>query len=248
MKQTRQVSLTLLTVLSFLTCLGQDSLRYDKVSFQLQLTGAYKTCFGNNYIEPTDEDSNHEFGSSWYHRFNIKPSSRFSLGALVSFNFNENWALNTGVLYAVRNEILETSRATVLTYGNFSVFTDLNNISTILKYDYVYHNLEIPLFVEYNLNKLHFYLGVTIPVLTYKEAKYLYLKEASYISATEEKQFNGWEIPVMVLPTIQVAHTIQINSLALKPFVGFGYGVRGQEAFHFQLGVNLPLETGRKSK
>lgn len=220
---------------------GQDTLHSvkKKTQFTFQIGVSYKTFLSKKYIEPTPYNFGDEFKDHQYDRFTKVSTNGFSVGFLFTRNMNDRWSFETGLIYFLKKDIFENNRDTVIKYGNGFSMRDIHNV---IKYDYSNNNMELPIVFRYTQKKLNFYCGAYIQLLTYKKVIYTYIINQYSNWSVSEKTVEGFEMPLIIFPTLQVSYDSRIKNIALNPFAGFYYGITNQRSFYIQLGINFPLE------
>ena len=222
---------------------GQDTLRQITKKSKISIQGGvyYKSFLGDKYIKPSQFNLGDEFKDHQYERFSVVPKFGFSIGILNSYRIIEQWGITSGILYFSRKDLYENNQDTIIKYGNRS---SIRNINNILKYDYSFNNIELPILVYYSNRKINFYAGVQLAVLTYKKAIYTYVINQFPQNPqwkTSNKTIEGFEIPLIVSPTLQIAYNTLIMCIEANPFIGLYYSINIEKSFYMQLGINLPL-------
>jgi len=123
--------------------------------------------------------------------------------------------------------------------------TIINNIENTFYYNYSYNNLEIPIMFTYQQNKLKFYGGCYVSLITYKIGKYSYMvKEDNYNGGwfTSEKTLSGFEKSFSIYPSLQVSYSIDIKRNKIEPYIAFYYAIKNQDDLYIQIGINVPLD------
>lgn len=199
-------SLRIACILFSVACYGQsDTMRTtNKFEFYAQAGAYYKTFFDKRYIKPTPHNyNNHKpFETHQYDGFNKISTAGFNLGFLCSFNFNAHVGMITGLVYFLRREEFERNQDS--TAKNYSIgYRSINNVS---KFNYSYHDIELPVMFKYSLKKIHFSFGTYIPLITYKIAQYTYLvadvNNNPSVSTwyTSTKTVSGFDMPIKARP------------------------------------------------
>jgi hypothetical protein len=219
-----------------------------KMQFVIRAGAHYKTFLGNKYIEPTPYGYADEYSKHQYERFTKIPTWGFSTGLLVTYRLNEHWGLTSGLQYFLKKDVFENNQDTVIKYGNGSYIRDIHNT---LKYDYTYHNIEVPLLFQYSAKKITFYAGCYFALITYKKATYTYVinqlpQTPQWTSSS--KTISGWEIPLKFFPTIQASYEVQLKKIKFSPYIAFYYAVKNQNDIYTQLGINFPIVKNQNQK
>jgi hypothetical protein len=223
---------------------GQDSNQAveSKNMFTAQAGIYYKMFLNKKYIEPVPNINGDDIIVHQYERFTKIPVFGYSIGMLFTHKISKRLGLTSGLIYFMRKDIYENNMDTVIKYGNRSNIRDIHNM---LKYEYYYHNLEIPVMLQYSLRKLSFNIGVYISTLTYKIANYTYVinQNNSYSQwTTSKKSFSGIERNVAAIPAVQLSYSgYKINKVQLNPFIAFYYSANKENELYIQCGLNFPL-------
>lgn len=219
----------------------------QKSFFSIQAGACYKTFLGSKYIEPTQYNYGDEFTEHQYERFKKTPTFGFNAGILFTYRFNNQCGITSGLLYFLRKDIFENNQDTVIKYGNGSSMRDIHNV---LKYNYSYNNLELPLLFQYSVKKITLYIGCYFALITYKKATYTYVVNR-YPSnpqwITSDKTISGFEKLFKLFPTFQVSYEIAIENIKLNPYLAFCYDIKNKKDFYTQIGINMPLVIRHKT-
>jgi len=203
-------------------------------TFSLKLGGSYKTFVGNTYIERTGDTKNPQ-----YEGFTKIPTSGFQIGVLWSHELHKNLHLSLGLAYFLRTDIYQGDCDTVLKYGTPT------SIHDILKYEYYYNNIELPILLSYNLKKINFHIGVNLAFLTFYKAVYTYIPNQNAFNDKTSKTINSFELAKDIFPTFQISYNAKYKRYSFKPFFGIDIG-RGNSVY-LQLGLIVPI-TGNPVK
>lgn len=222
----------------------------EEKKFLLEISGSgyYKFIFDNQYIKPTAYNYGDDFSKHQYERFNKFPTFGFSAGLLFTHRFGKQCGITTGLMYFLRRDVFENNEDTVIKYGNGSSMRDIHNV---LKYDYSFNNIELPLMFQFSAMKFNFHTGFYFALISYKKAEYTYVVN-QYSNTpqwiTSEKTITGWEMPFKLFPTIQISYEVEIKKIKFSPFLAFYYAVKNQNDIYTQLGINFPIIKNNKSK
>ena len=234
------LSLLLAHYLSF----GQDTVGSvaHKNQFYVQTGICYKSFLGSRYIEPKPINPSYyvkPFEKHQYDRFTKIPTIGFNAGMLFTHIFNKHWGITTGMIYFFKKDVFENNKDTVIKYGKSSSMRDIHNT---LKYEYTYHNIEIPVMAQYSLKKFTFYTGCYFSLLSYKKSTYTYVINQFPLNPqwiTSDKTISGLEMPLKIFPTIQASHQMQINNLKFNPYLAFYYALKKHRDCYIQFGVSF---------
>ena len=233
-----------------LISLGQDTIKQtsNKCQFSIQAGGFYKNFFGQKYVEPTTYNVGDQFEEHQFERFTKVPTYGFSIGFLFQYIFNKHWRITSGLLYCLRTDIYENNRDTIIKY---EYNASLRNIHNVLKYDYTNNNLELPILINYKYRKTNFCAGVKLSLLSYKIARYTYLIDQFPQNpewTVSDKTIKGFEMPLMIFPTLQISYDTRINNIGTNPFIKFEYLINKQKSYYIQFGINLPIKSMNSNK
>jgi hypothetical protein len=242
----KYICIAISLLLFFYPVFGQDTLRSVPQKSQLFVQAGiyYKTFLGKKYIEPTPKDvfKAEPFENHQYERFNKVPTSGFNIGLLFTYRFNKRLGITTGLSYFLRRDVFINNQDTVIKY--FHLTGNLQNIRNVLKYDYFYNYIELPLMFQYSSKKFTLYAGSYFSIISYKHANYTYvINQFPNIPkwTTSDKTMAGWEMPLKVFPTIQASYEVQINKINFMPYAALFYALKNQDDLYVLVGINFPL-------
>jgi hypothetical protein len=183
---------------------------------------------GDNYIEPTYYTYPiYDFSSHQYERFTKKPSYCLKGGALISRRISNRLSLSGGLFYYLRRVIMEADYDVIRAYNAIKNPYSPYHIRNVVKYEFTYHNLELPFLIQYKKDRLAWFTGVYFPVVAYRHATYTYLAEPNTYGTDEtiQKTVNRFELPLTVYPMLKLSYDLKINNLPLSPFAEVNFGL-----------------------
>lgn len=230
---------------------GQDTIPpvAKKTQFFIQIGASYKTFADKKFVEPTTnyyKNYRDEFYDHQYERFDKIPTFGFNAGFRFAYKFDNHWGITSGIQYVLRKDQYEIDRDSVSTNAE-SVRVNCRDIHNVIKYDYTFHNLEIPVMLQYSFNKFTLNGGASISLLTYKKATYTYLiiQNPAYDdywgTPDKDKTVNSLESTLLIYPTLQMSYEMQINKLRVNPYFALSYEASKQHSLYLQLGLVFPL-------
>ncbi len=248
--------ITFILLLGSAVSFGQDARREKGEKKYRIYVGAglpYKNFFGKKYIEPTVAGSAQDFSLHQYERFTRIPCWGFREGLMFSYSIYHNWYLVSGILYYHERNIYEADCDTVIRYNSIGYPTSFynillpGNIHNVVKYNYVYDGILMPLKVHFKKAKFNFYGGVNYSPVTFKKSTYTYVSGiVSYsplpvydCANITEKTVKSIELSAVFSPSFMVSYDFKIRNLFLNPFLGFDFGK--QKSFNLQSGIAFPL-------
>jgi hypothetical protein len=219
------------------TSFSQDTLRNEvfkkKHPFSIRTGVSYKNFFGKKYIEiepdylyPRDE-------STHYDGFTKIPTIGFQAGILWTCTIYRNLHFSLGLFYYLRKDVYEGNTDTVMKYHTPS------SIHKIIKYDYSFHNIELPVLLSYKLKKFNLSIGVNLALLNFDKARYSYIPDTNINNGVDSKTLTSIELPLKVFPTFQISYDLKINDFLISPFLGIEIG--SKNAYYIQGGIIVPL-------
>lgn len=227
---------------------SQDTIsetKEKKARIDLIAGGYYKLFMGERYIEPTKSNSGDDFSLHQYERFTKSPTSGFQVGISFSYKLYKKFFLKTGLIFCNRKMIYENKMDTVIKYGYFPfAYTNTRNVHNVLKYEYHYNNIEIPIMLSCRIKKTSLSAGIRLAILSFYTEKYTYVvnqfpQSPQYI--TSDKTIKSVEMPLMIYPSMQVNYDFQIHNLILSPFLEVDFG--SKKSFYFQGGLAFSLRS-----
>jgi hypothetical protein len=185
----------------------------------------YQDYFGSRYIKLNAYPQ----GNKYYklNGFTKKPSLGFQSGLLVKFKFAHHFFISTGVLYVLREDIYQGD------YDYISIHGSPMSGHKIVKYEYSYNTMEVPLYFGYYINKLNFSIGASYPFLIHSTAKYTYIPDP-YLTATE-RTITGYVEPSRIYPILTASYDFPVGRFLVSPNIEFKFGE--MKSYYFQLGV-----------
>lgn len=232
-------SLALTCLISFSQVKISDDVKNPECAIQVGLY--YKTFFGKKYIEPTLFQTGDDFKDHQYERYNKVSTVGFDAGWLITHRFNRHWGITSGAVFFLRRDIFENSQDTIIKYGNGSSMRDIHNV---LKYNYSYNNIEIPIMVQYRIKKFRIYSGFYFSLISCKSANYTYVMN-QYPSnvqwTTSDKKIVELVMPIKIYPTLQISYGIKTEKFEISPFMAFYYAIQNQNDLYFSIGMNFWL-------
>ena len=235
-----------------ITCIGQDTIakkEAKKHSIFIKVGGHYKCFWGNRFIEPTEHAVYETFSTYEFENFTKIPTYGFQGGFLFSCKKNKNRQLLLGLNYSLRKDVYEGDYDKVVKFYAVGG-SSYNDIRNVIKYSYSYNYLELPVLMKFTKNKISFYAGFHLPILSFKKATYTYLvSSATYpffssTAPTSQKTIEGFEIPLAIFPTFQVSYNLRMKkmkNISVNPFLGIDIGTK--KSIFIQAGLILPLKT-----
>jgi hypothetical protein len=223
---------------------GQDTIvnsNKHKCQISLLACGHYKTFLGKRYIEPT-EDHPYNILSHQYEAFNKIPTYGFRLGILLKVPVMKNGSIISGLTYLYNREKFECGIDSFFKYHHAEC--EMHSLD-VIKYDYLYHNLEIPLMVRYNIRNICLSGGVWFEMLSLYKATYTFFprnSEDTYYSkngVSAVKSFNYGKKPLQFVPFINVSYSMKIRNIEISPYIGIDFGKK--KSIFSNLGVTVPL-------
>jgi hypothetical protein len=232
---------------------GQDSITpvAKKAHFSIQIGASYKTFTDKKFVEPIIDFYNHynvvEFYDHQYEKYNKIPTFGLNAGFLFAYSFDNHWGIASGIQYAFRNDQYEINRDSVYHFNAESMRVNCRDIHNVLKFDYYFHNLEIPLMIQYSFNKFTFNGGASISLLTYKKATYTYLVlqnpgcNVYWDAPGEKKTVNSLESTLLIYPTVQISYEMKFGKLRTNPYFALSCEASKQHSLYLRLGMIFPL-------
>jgi hypothetical protein len=217
----------------------QDTIRVKEKKFQVSFTAraCFKGFFGSGYVEPTSY-SYYSYGESFldhqYDRFTKRPAFGFGAGVLFSLRLSKHWRIATGLTYAFRKTIYERNKDTVIRYSGPAT---QHNIQNVIKYNYTYNNIELPFQVQFKIRKTTFYGGISLSVLSYRNATYTYLmkKNPDLSWYTSQKTLQEFETTFRIYPSFQISYDCKIKNVLIKPFIGIEFFEINMKEFYLHI-------------
>jgi hypothetical protein len=191
----------------------------------------FKGYFGSAYIKPTVKSSDDPFQAHIYDGFTRKPSFFFDAGILFSLRLSGHFHLASGISYALRKSIYENSMDSVK--DDFTV-TTMENINNVIKFNYSFNNIEIPLFLEYSVMNTTVFAGFRASLFSFQSADYSYLIAQDPFNpnwTTSGKKICEFEMPLKFYPSVQISYRVRIGKISFDPFVAFDF---------FEIDLNNP--------
>jgi hypothetical protein len=201
-----------------------------KCEFSITAAFTYKTYFRNRYLDHPISYSNtgqaHQFDG-----FTKIPTFGFRTGVLMNKRLYRHVSFVTGLIFTYRKEIYQGNPDTVLKYGSPT------SLHLILKYNYSFNDVDLPIMVTYRYKKLIFSAGINIPLISFITARYTYIPTPG--DDLEGKKINDFKIFRTLFPTIQVSYTCMVKKFSIDPYLGFEFGTKS--SIYLQAGFILPL-------
>jgi hypothetical protein len=162
-----------------------------------------------------------------YERFTKKPSYCLKGGALISRIISNRFILSGGLFYYLRRVIMEADYDVIRAYNAVADPYTPYHIRNVVKYEFSYHNLELPFLIQYKKDNLALFTGVYFPVVAYRNATFTYLAkpEAYGSEETIQKTVNRFELPLTVYPMLKLSYDLKIKNLPLSPFAELNFGL-----------------------
>lgn len=230
--------------------IGQEtkSLEEKETLISIEAGGSFKGFFGHRYIEPTYSGYNDLFIQHQYEGFTKMPAFGFGVGIRFAFRLSSHLRLSTGLSYYFRKTIYEKSQDEVIAQ---SYKTGMKHIRNVFKYNYSFNNLEMPILLQYKINKINIYGGISISILSYRGAAYsymIYLSGENPYWDTSRKIIAGFETSFKIYPSLKVSYDIRINKTLIQPFLGLEiYEINLKEIYsnifqsESQVSSNIPM-------
>lgn len=238
--------------LFFFQCIsfGQDTIKKStekKYQISFKAGGYYENFWGNKYIQPTPYSPNDVLQAHMYDGFTKIPTYGYQGGFLIIHKIiKKHWYLSTGLMFCNRKNILECKLDTNI------------NPCGIIKFNYTYSNIELPVMLSYKANKINFFIGFHLPVFSFYKANYTYLSTQYW--GTSQKTIDGSVVPLFAIPsqitsssnpkitydmplilaTFQISYNLKITNISFSPFLGIDTGTK--KSFYLQCGIILPLQ------
>jgi hypothetical protein len=188
---------------------------------------------GDNCIEPTFPVTlYYDFMTHQYERFTKKPSYCLKGGALISRRISNRFILSGGLFYYLRRVIMDADYDTIRKYNAIDSYTP-HHIRNVVKYEFSYHNLELPFLIQYKKDKLAIYTGVYFPLVSYRHATFTYLAKPKTYGSEEtiQKTVNRFELPLTIYPMLKLSYDFKINNMSVSPFVELNFGLHKEVYF-----------------
>ena len=201
-----------------------------KCRFSIIAAAAYKSYFGSRYIDyPTNRSTNGE--NDRFDGFTKIPAFGFRAGFTMNTRIYRHLSFTTGMLCALRKEVYEGNQDTVMKYGTAT------SAHLILKYDYSYYDIDLPVLVTYRFKRWTLSGGINLPLVSFIKASYTYIPTTS--DDLGGKKVNDFKIFRTVFPTLQVSYSIKIKKVTIEPYLGIEIGERSSVCL--QGGIGLPF-------
>ena len=168
-----------------------------------------------------------------YGGFTREATPGFRIGIIADFKIHKTFHLSTGLVFAQRKEIYQGNRDSVLYYGTQT------SIHNIVKYEYDFNNLEIPILFSLKLRKLSLQAGVNLILVSFYKAHYSYIPNPNISNDKTFKTIKNTELSKTIYPTLQASYNLQIKRFEFSPFIGLDFALN--KSLYFQGGIIIPL-------
>lgn len=200
----------------------QSNINDNKCQIDLKSGIYYQNFFTNKYIERTDY-SYEDFNKHKYEGFYKMPAYGYQFELRLTAPLCKRFYFTTGLAFCNRKEVFQTSEDTIKRYYPSAI----QGIENILKYDYTFYDIEIPVLISYKIKKINILAGIYFPVFTYVSGTFSYLttqSSAQPVWEKSEKSLKYIEFPQMIFPSIQVSYDFAIKKLKFAPFIQLDFG------------------------
>jgi hypothetical protein len=204
-----------------------------KIQFNAKAGVSYQGFIGNSYIERKEDLQSFNSKEDQYDGFTKKPTLGFQLGFFVDFKLNKKLHLSSGLLFAQRKNTLVGDSDSVLKYGTPT------SIHKIVKYEYRYNNIELPILLTFKWNQLNLHAGVNLILVSFYKAHYSHIPNPYDIEAKKSKTIKSTKLSTTIYPTFQMSYHLNVKKVSLSPFLGIDFGKN--KSLYFQTGVIIPL-------
>lgn len=196
-------------------------------NFQISLKSClqYKTFFTSEYIESTNDDPS-DIIAHQYDRFTKKPTFGFQTGVQINRKIFKNLSIGSGLLVSIRRDLYEGDIDSVLRYHTPT------SIHDIIKYDYDFCTLGLPLLVIYKIQRFELSVGVNIEFVSFKKARFTYLSAPDKI-VYSANYFTSF------LPVFQINYLIPINKISIGPLLEMEIGK--DKSLYLSTGIVIKL-------
>ena len=199
--------------------------------FSIKAGFLYKNFFGSKYIElrpttPTTTGKQYQ-----YDGFTKIPTIGFQGGILFSIKIYRPIYFSTGLQLSFRKDIYKGNPDSVLKYPPPA------SIHYIVKYNYLYYNIEIPFLLSYKIKNWEIYLGINLPLVLFRTAKYSYIP-VSNDSLTEKKVTETQYIKTF-FTCFQINYNWIIKDYQLNTYLGFEIG--NKSSYFINCGIIIPI-------
>lgn len=230
----KQIILIFFLIALHLLSYSQDTIKenvtQNKSQLLVKLGGSYKSFIGNKYIE-RQKNVNNNYQLHQYEGFTKVPTFGYQAGVVWSYKLSKTFHMALGLSYYLRKETYQGNRDTVLKYHTPT------SIHDILKYEYSYNDIELPILFSLNFKKINFYLGVYIPLVTFYKAVYTYIPNST--DDITSKTITSIELSKNIFPTFQISYNLKIKKYLFNPFLGIDFDFK--ENIYYQGGIIVPI-------
>ncbi|MCK9220699.1 MAG: hypothetical protein M0P47_11700 [Bacteroidales bacterium] len=213
--------LTCFLLLIFSPTFSQNQEPERKFQITLKSCLQYKTFFASKYIEKTENDPS-DIIAHQYDRFTKNPTFGFQTGVQINRKIFKNLSIGSGILVSIRNDLYEGNIDTVHRYHTPT------SIHDIIKYDYNFCTLGVPLLVVYRIKRFELSVGVNIEFVSFKKARFTYLSAPDKI-VYSTNYFTSF------LPAFQINYLIPIDKISLGPLLEMEIGK--EKSFYLSTGI-----------
>ncbi len=246
---------------------SQDTIKNSgkKCQYSFEIGAAYKGFVKSRYISPGSNITGNNYMKDQFDRFTRMPAYSIDGGILVSVRLSGHWNFTTGLMYYLRKDIYRMDIDSVIKYNGPQSFP---YITGVFKYNYFYHNVEVPIMFGYKFKRLTFSFGFNTSVLSYRKTIYSYvIGVGSYSPSweTTKKTVKDFDYAITMYPCIRISYEKKISGHPMNFFLGLGiselrwtdfyihfqrYGSpridiaapEAQPSFFLQAGVMVPLK------
>jgi hypothetical protein len=250
----------IIILLLFYACLSfsQDTVKKssEKKHFYSLIAGCgYYGDFGGKKQTNPIHVLNALAESGQYRGFAKVPTLGVYAGGEWNYKISDKLRFSLSLLYYLRRDVFEGDYDTVLKYHavvNYNSY--YNMINNVIKYNYTYLNLELPLMMDYKIRKCNLRGGIHLPIITHYKTTYTYLLYPHPLTYppyflgsdhTTQKTITGFKMPLIVYPSLQISYALKVKKTLIRPFFGVDfYGISFKDFyFHVYTSPNLNIES-----
>ncbi len=211
-------------------CQDTTSINERKIQFNAKIGITYEGVVGNRYIKRSKDSPEKD----QYDGFTKKSTLGFQAGIVADFKIHKKLHISAGLIFAQRKSIYEGDRDSVLRYGTPT------SIHKIVKYEYLYNNIELPILFSFKFKKINLHTGINLILVSFYEANYSYIPSPFNVNDKTKKTIKSTELSNRIYPTFQISYNLKVKKVVLNPFLGIDIGKN--RSLYFQSGINIPLE------
>jgi len=213
----------------------KDTVSFYKHSFSVELGMNRASTIGNRYFEPLPLS----ISSNKYAGFTKLPSIGLQFSIYYEYKISVKIKIRSGVSFISRRRRYESDSITLAVIEQDNSHIQFTK-PYIIKYQYTPVNLEIPIYIGYELSRFSVYLGIKAKIATYNISS---TKDVSN-SVVTNKNFN-FEVPKNRYSYFMNLNLYyRLKSDKLKVFTGIDSGIYPGYSgyFYWQLGINVPIK------